>query len=170
MNTQNAFEYFTKQKTLDTEKAVSLSYKAACEGIVLLENKRKALPLKKDEKVAFFGRMQKYYIMLGTGSGGRVCPPFTTNIFDSLKENGVLLDKTVEEFYDSFVEQNPYDEQGGWSHPSFQKEAVLKDNEALVASAASENETALYVITRTAGEDKDLPAGKGGYLLTDTEK
>ena len=170
MNTQNAFEYFTKQKTFDTEKAVSLSYKAAAEGIVLLENKRKALPLKKDEKVAFFGRMQKHYCLLGTGSGGRVCPPFITNIFDSLKENGVLLDKTVEEFYDSFVEQNPYDEQGGWSHPSFQKEAILKDNEALVASAASENETALYVITRTAGEDKDLPAGKGGYLLTDTEK
>ncbi len=167
MNTKSAFDYLTGKLKVDEQAAYSSALRGAEEGIVLLENKNRALPLKPDETVAFFGRMQKCYLMLGTGSGGRVVPKETTNIFDSLAEKGVLLDKEVEAFYDEYVENNPYDAEGGWCHPASQKEPKL--DETFVASAAERNNTALVVITRTAGEDRDLVAVKGGYYLTDIE-
>ena len=162
-----AFEYLTKKRAFDPKKAQNAALKAAEEGIVLLKNDNSALPLTKGEKVAFFGRMQKHYIMLGTGSGGRVSPPFITNIFDSLKELGADLDSETESFYDSFVAENPYDAANGWTHPASQKEPDLSPE--FVASSASRCETALFVITRTAGEDRDLKNERGEFLLSETE-
>ena len=167
MNTQNAFDYLTGKLKYDISEGTAISLRGAEEGIVLLENKNKALPLAKDKSVAFFGRMQKHYMPLGTGSGGRVVAIENTNIFDSLSSLGATLDKDVEAFYDKYVTENPYDEAGGWIHPASQSEPLL--DEAFVSSAASRNETALVVITRTAGEDMDLKYVKGGFLLTDTE-
>ena len=96
MNTKVAFEYLSGKKRFDPEKARGYALRGAEEGIVLLENKNNTLPLKEGECVAFFGRMQKHYLILGTGSGGRVYARESHNLFDSLAENGVSLDKTVE--------------------------------------------------------------------------
>ncbi len=167
MNTKSAFDYLTGKLKVDDIAARNSALHGAEEGIVLLENKNRALPLKSDENVAFFGRMQKHYLMLGTGSGGRVSPKETTDIFSSLVSLGLNLDKEVEAFYDGYVEKNPYDDKGGWIHPASQKEPALDDG--FVASAASRNTTALFVVTRTAGEDCDLVAEKGGFYLTDIE-
>ncbi len=167
MNTQLAFEYLNQTKRFDRDIAFEYSRRGAEEGIVLLENKNRTLPFNKSTKAAFFGRMQKHYLMLGTGSGGRVVPLVKTNVFDSLAELGLCLDKEVEEFYDDYVAKNPYNEADGWIHPCNQEEPKLK--EGFVAEAASRNENALFVITRTAGEDKDLENGRGGYMLTETE-
>ena len=168
MNTLSAFEYLTGEKSFNRDDAYAFSQKGAEDGIVLLENKRSALPLKKDETVAFFGRMQKHYLMLGTGSGGRVVPLETTNVFDSLCTLGLSLDKETEEFYNKFVEANPYNETGGWIHPDSQIEPEIE--ESFIEAASLRCNTALFILTRTAGEDKDLIAGRGGYLLTETEK
>lgn len=167
MNTKSAFEYLTGIKKFDPEDACKMSLRGAEDGIVLLENKCRALPLKQDEHAAFFGRMQKHYLMLGTGSGGRVVPLRTADIFGSLADMGLCLDKEVEEFYDSYVKENPYDEGGGWTQPDSQTEPLLCDE--FVAAASSRNTTALFIITRTAGEDKDLINARGGYMLTETE-
>ncbi|MBO4277688.1 MAG: glycoside hydrolase family 3 protein [Clostridia bacterium] len=167
MDSRVSYEYLTGKRVYDPAEAQKAALKAAEEGIVLLKNDNNALPLAEGEKTAFFGRMQKHYVILGTGSGGRVSPPFTTNIFDSLASLGVGLDKETESFYDSFVAENPYDEGNGWTHPASQKEPELA--EALVASAARRCGTALFVITRTAGEDRDLKSERGEYLLSETE-
>lgn len=167
MNTQNAFDYLTGELMYDISKGTDISLRGAQEGIVLLENKNNVLPLSKESNIAFFGRMQKHYIPLGTGSGGRVVAIEHTNIFDSLTSLGAKLDKETEAFYDKFVSENPYDESGGWIHPASQVEPLL--DEEFVASVAKNNETALWVVTRTAGEDMDLKYVKGGFLLTDTE-
>ena len=167
MNTKNAFAYLTGEKKYDTAQGAALSQQGAQEGIVLLKNDHGALPLCADTKVAFFGRMQKEYLILGTGSGGRVHPTQTTDIFSSLRALGCQLDEEVESFYDAYVEANPYDGKGAWSHPASQTEPLLDD--AFVASAAVRNTTALVVITRTAGEDCDLKNVRGGFCLTETE-
>ncbi len=167
MNTKNAFAYLTGEKKYDTAQGTALSLQGAEEGIVLLKNDHHALPLCTDTTVAFFGRMQKEYLILGTGSGGRVQPTQTTDIFTSLQSLGCKLDGEVEAFYDAYVEANPYDGKGAWSHPASQSEPLLDD--AFVASAASRNTTALTVITRTAGEDRDLQNVRGGFCLTETE-
>ncbi len=167
MNTKNAFDYLTGKLKFDPEQGAALSKRGAEEGIVLLENKNKALPLSFDENIAVFGRMQKHYLILGTGSGGRVDPPYITNIFDSLSSLGAKLDKEVESYYDAFVASHPYEGTGGWNHPASQIEPAL-DTE-FVASAAQRNDTALFIVTRTAGEDGDMPSGRGGFSLTGTE-
>ena len=48
---------------------IALSLEAACEGMVLLKNKDKLLPLKKDTTVAIFGTAQFDYVRGGGGSG-----------------------------------------------------------------------------------------------------
>ena len=98
MDSNVSFEYLTGKRVFNAGSAQKTALKAAEEGIVLLKNENSALPLPAGAKVAFFGRMQKHYIMLGTGSGGRVTPPFVTNIFDSLKELGAEPDAAVEAF------------------------------------------------------------------------
>ncbi|MBR4799169.1 MAG: glycoside hydrolase family 3 C-terminal domain-containing protein, partial [Clostridia bacterium] len=80
---------------------------------------------------------------------------------------GVSPDPEVESFYAAFVAENPYDSGNGWTHPASQKEPELA--EPFVASAASRCDTALFVITRTAGEDRDLKAERGEYMLSETE-
>lgn len=167
MNTKNAFAYLTGEKNFDPAQGAALSLRGAEEGIVLLKNDHHVLPLTADTNVAFFGRMQKEYLILGTGSGGRVQPTLTTDIFTSLQSLGCKLDGEVEAFYDAYVQANPYDGKGLWSHPASQTEPLLQD--AFVASAASRCATALCVITRTAGEDRDLQNVRGGFSLTETE-
>ena len=167
MNTKNAFAYLKGEKKLDYTLAANTSLQGAEEGIVLLKNERNTLPLSKSASVAFFGRMQKDYLHLGTGSGGRVHPTEKTDIFSSLVSLGLSPDREVESFYDAFVAEHPYVGHGQWNHPACQEEPLLE--EAFVSSAASRNETALCVITRTAGESKDLGEGRGEFRLTETE-
>ncbi len=167
MNTQNAFSYLTGEKKLDYQAATLASLQGAEEGIVLLKNQGNTLPLSKNTSVAFFGRMQKEYLHLGTGSGGRVHPTDMTNIFASLASLELPLDREVEAFYDTYVAEHPYDGRGQWSHPASQEEPLL--TEEFVSSAASRNEIALVVITRTAGECRDLGEGRGEFRLTETE-
>jgi len=167
MNTKNAFAYLTGEKKLDYNAAANASLRGAEEGIVLLKNREDTLPLTKNSSVAFFGRMQKDYLHLGTGSGGRVHPTEKTDIFSSLVSLDLSLDKATEAFYDAFVAEHPYVGHGQWSHPASQEEPLLE--EAFVTSAASRNEIALCVITRTAGESRDLGEGRGEFCLTETE-
>ena len=167
MNTRNAFAYLTGEKKLDYKVAASVALQGAEEGIVLLKNNNKALPLSRGASVAFFGRMQKEYIHMGTGSGGRVHPTEKTDIFSSLVSLGLSLDKEVEAFYNAYVAEHPYVGHGQWSHPASQEEPLLE--EGFVSAASIRNETALYVITRTAGECRDLEAGRGEFALAETE-
>ena len=167
MDSRISYKYLTGEKKFDPESAQNAALVCAREGAVLLINKNGALPLNKGGKVAFFGRMQKHYLVSGTGSGGRVHAPFITNIFDSLKALGVTLDEATEKFYEDFVAANPYDVAGGWTHPASQAEPLLE--EEFVRSASGRCETALFVITRTAGEDRDLKPGRGEYMLSQTE-
>ncbi len=167
MNTKNAFDFLLKNKIFDQEKAEALSQKGAEEGIVLLENNG-VLPLSAGDNVAFFGKMQKKYLISGTGSGGNVNVRKSPDIFTCLSSLGLKLDHEVEDFYNNHNNEFPIDEGNGWTLPSCQQEPFL--DEGFVTRAAERNKTAFFLITRTAGEDCELPAGKGGFELTDAEK
>ena len=62
-----------------SQKHINLSRKAATEGMVLLKNENNALPLKKGEKIALFGKATIEYIKGGGGSGD-VHTPYIRNI------------------------------------------------------------------------------------------
>ena len=82
---------------LDWKEYENRSRQAVAEGIVLLKNEGKILPLKKGAKLAVFGRMQNNYYKSGTGSGGMVNVSKVWGILDALKLEDVELDKELME-------------------------------------------------------------------------
>ena len=142
----------------------------AAQGAVLLKNEGEALPLKKGEKIAVFGRCQIEYYRSGTGSGGAVNVPYTTNLLDGLRSaEGIEVDEQLVKVYEDFIKDNPFDTGGGaWAaEPWFQKEMSLSDE--LAKEVAGRCDKAVVVIGRTAGEDKDNVDAPGSYQLTDIE-
>lgn len=152
---------------LDWNKYISVSRKAVAEGIVLLENNG-ALPLKKNENLAVFGRIQEHYYKSGTGSGGMVNVDKVYNITDGLVECGIPLNEDLRAVYSEWEKTNPFDFGVGWgSEPWSQKEMPLSDE--VVKHAAETSAAALCIIGRTAGEEQDATDTEGSNRLTETE-
>ena len=59
-------------KIFDITEFAKVARQAVAEGVVLLKNDAKVLPLKEGTRVAIFGRSQFNYYKSGTGSGGMV--------------------------------------------------------------------------------------------------
>ena len=144
--------------------------KAAAEGAVLLKNENGALPFKKGEKVSIFGRCQIEYYRSGTGSGGAVNVPYVKKILDELrKAEDVVVNETLATMYEAWLLEHPFDNGGGgWAcEPWFQKEMPITD--LIAEDAAKVSDIAVFVVGRTAGEDKDNHSLPGSYYLTEEE-
>ncbi|MCA1296569.1 glycoside hydrolase family 3 C-terminal domain-containing protein [Paenibacillus sp. alder61] len=147
------------------------SRKVAADGAVLLKNDDQVLPVQKGESVSIFGRIQVNYYRSGTGSGGSVNVPYTTNLLDGLRgKKDISVNEELAAVYEKWIEENPFDNGGGgWAaEPWFQKEMPLTDE--LVAGARRKSDKAIIVIGRTAGEDQDNANEPGSYQLTAQEK
>jgi beta-glucosidase len=144
--------------------------KVAAQGAVLLKNEEQNLPITKKDRVSVFGRCQINYYRSGTGSGGSVNVPYTTNLIDGLKTKDIELNTKLVDVYANWVKENPFDNGGGgWaSEPWNQKEMPLTHD--IVKEALSVSEKAVIVIGRTAGEDKDNAVERGSFLLTEDEE
>lgn len=154
---------------LDWNKYIEKSVEAVAEGIVMLKNDNNALPIKKDESVAVFGRIQLNYYKSGTGSGGLVNVSKVVGITQALVESGVNINKELLDTYTAWTSENPYDLGEGWGgEPWSQKEMPL--DEGFVKKIAGEADKAIVIIGRTAGEEQDAKKEKGSYLLTDEEE
>lgn len=148
-----------------------LCKQAASEGTVLLKNDRNLLPLSKGTRLAVFGRMQTNYYRCGTGSGGGVRLKEIPCILNSLKLNSdLVLDEDLVNAYIEWVKENPFDDGGGvWAgEPWHQKEMPISDE--MAQNAALNNDVALVIIGRTAGEDHDNADVEGSYRLTEAEE
>lgn len=158
--------------TADGEKKVfepmpPVSLKASEESIVLLKNNNSVLPLKKEETVAVFGRCQIDYFYVGYGSGGDVNAPYQINLIDGLKGCDVNIYNPLLELYEGWCSSNPVNH-GFWGHwPMCYPEMELE--ERVVKSAGDNSDSAIVVIGRAAGEDRENKLEKGSYYLTDTE-
>lgn len=154
------------EPTMDASMAEMLE-KAATESIVLLENDG-VLPLVKNKKIAVFGRSQLDYFYVGYGSGGEVNAPYYINVIDGLKEKAVAIDETLLQQYQSFsASQSTHNYQWGmW--PRFLPELELE--EQAIRQASLENDVAMIVIGRAAGEDRENLLEAGSYYLTSAEE
>ena len=147
------------------------SRKVAAEGAVLLKNTGNVLPFQKDEMIALFGRTQVNYYRSGTGSGGSVNVPYTTNLLEGLRNKTTIsVNEELAGVYEKWIEEHPFDNGGGgWAaEPWHQKEMPLTDE--VVLAAREKSNKAVVVIGRTAGEDQDNADEQGSYQLTDEEK
>ncbi|GAB2543056.1 glycoside hydrolase family 3 protein [Brachybacterium huguangmaarense] len=161
---------------------VAAARAAAARGAVLLRNDDDALPLAPGARVALFGRTQKDWIAVGYGSGGDVNAPYATNLLDSLRETGAVeVDEELAGIYEAWCAQNPAEpgevwcaqnpaEPGEmWGQWPFSYPEMPIDDDA-VRAAASRAETAVVVLGRAAGEDRENLLEPGSYYLTDTER
>ncbi len=154
---------------IDWDAYARMARKAAAEGTVLLKNDGNVLPLKEGERLAVFGRIQFDYYKSGTGSGGMINTRYVVGILDALKEEKLVLNSELEQTYRDWLKEHPFDKGSGWAQePWSQQEMPL--GEEIVKQAAEKSDTALVIIGRTAGEDKDARAEKGSFYLSDEEE
>ncbi|MCR4593567.1 MAG: glycoside hydrolase family 3 C-terminal domain-containing protein [Clostridiales bacterium] len=145
-----------------------LARKVAAEGAVLLKNEG-VLPYKEGSKISVFGRCQNDWFFTGYGSGGDVIKPYAITLIDGLNACDILsINEELAKEYKEWCDNNPIDH-GVWAHwPRSFPEMSL--DEKAVESAAQNSDSAVYIIGRSSGEDRENVLEKGSYYLTDEEK
>ncbi len=150
--------------------------RAAEEGAVLLKNTDKVLPFTNTDRVAVFGRCQKDWYRSGMGSGGSVHVSYTTTMIDSLKEMQKkipampAIDDEVADSYSKWILEHPFDNGGGeWAAEPWSQEEMPVSSD-FARKASERNSKAVFVIGRTAGEDKDNKETEGSWLLSAKER
>ena len=160
-----------------------LARRAAAEGIVLLKNKEGILPLKAGSTVALYGAGAGKTIKGGTGSGD-VNEREKVSICQGMKNAGFQI--TTEDWinsYDKIYDQARQD----WKKDILSRTGegadtmdffsvysttpfIMPAGDPIQKPAEGANtDTAIYVLSRIAGEGADRIADKGDYYLKDEE-
>ena len=172
---------YTDEITLREDENLRLSYEAACESIVLLENNG-VLPLK-TKKVALYGAGASMTIKGGTGSG-EVNERHAVTILEGMKNRGFEITSTdwIRDFEKRFEEEKRIHQEEKRKQISLFKLSRIMElifdnfripdgrpvNEEDVAK--SDTDTCVYVVSRQAGEGGDRSVEEGNYLLSAVEK
>lgn len=132
------------------EEHIALSKEAAAEGMVLLKNDRKLLPLAAGCKVALFGKGSFDYVKGGGGSGD-VGVLYTRNLYEGLKlqKDAVCIYEPLSDFYRDYVKK----QYAAGSAPGMVFEPEL--TEELIKGARAFTDTAIITISRFSGEGWD---------------
>ncbi len=143
------------------------SRQAAAESVVLLKNEG-VLPLKAEETVSLFGRVQGDTFYVGYGSGGDVKPHYKVSFIEGLKNADVKLNEELLKIYTKWRKANKPDD-GFWGNWPMCYDEMPLDYDT-VSTAAESSDTALVFIGRAAGEDRENTLTEGSFFLTEAEK
>ena len=140
----------------DLKAHAQVARKAAEESIILLRNEDNTLPLKGSEKVALYGLTSLDFVGIGTGSG-EVNTEHIANMQEAMNEAGFTLDQNLAEFYQHYFAQQEavqkMERNNRWGYRNIRKEAELSAR--AISLQAQENDVAVYVLGRNAGEGAD---------------
>ncbi len=156
------------QRLTGCQAHIDLSRRAACEGMVLLKNEEKVLPLAKGSKLALFGKAQADYVKGGGGSGDTTVA-YRRSLLEGLQikegEGKVSLFAPLSEFYAENVRQ----QYARGIQPGVTIEPELPDD--LLTQARQFTDTAIITICRFSGEDYDRTgeAFDGDFFLSQEE-
>ena len=151
-------------------ETASLGRQAAAEGIVMLENKEEVLPFHAGQEVSVFGRCQIDTFFFGYGSGSAPGGPYAkVSILEGIKKNpSIQYNKDLAEEYTEWC-ANHVPSGGSWGNwPYYYDEMPVTDE--MVQKASESSDTAMVVIGRAAGEDRECRLEAGSYYLTEDEK
>ncbi len=154
---------------------------AAEEGFVLLKNEHQILPVAKGTKLALYGAGSSNPIKGGTGSGD-VNEREIVSIYDGLKQAGYEI--TTENWINSFrkqYEQSRLDwRQKIWDQADKNADNVMAFFDAYASMQyampagdmpeKTDAETAVYVISRIAGEAADRYEKESDYYINEKEQ
>jgi beta-glucosidase len=164
---------FGKDEQKVDEKEISseitaLSRQAAAEGAVLLKNNG-VLPLKKGARVSVFSRIQKDWFFVGYGSGGAVkCSQKVSFIDAARQQKYFCINEELAALYEAFCEKHPIQSELVWGNWIYSHNDIPLNN-VIVEKAKLQSDTAIFIIGRGAGEEKDCALEKGSYYLSDQE-
>ncbi len=128
----------------------AIALQAAREGIVLLENKKHVLPLKKSMVLNLFGK-GVHEFRIGAVGAGKINPRYSVNFVETIRQReDYMLNEELATFYGC-------------------DQDLIPSNEML-QRAVEKSDTAIMMITRAAGENQDSSSAKGEYYLSDEEE
>jgi len=171
----------------DLTAHAKVAREAAGEGMVLLKNTNKLLPLKEKKTIAVFGKISYHLIPFGTGSGSVRSYKYAVSVNEGLKSAGYQVLPEMEKSYSSLIKKikkenlvPPYFDNpkmradngiiGNQAPPHFKERLVAFSKEPAIAKTdivkyESEADLALITLGRSAGENYE-----NGYLpITETE-
>jgi beta-glucosidase len=156
----------------DLKAHAEVARQAGANGMVLLKNQQKALPLgEKIRTLAAFGNTSYEIITGGTGSGN-VNEAYSISLVTGLKNAGYSVNESMQEEYLKYIKETrakqprrPFFFMMG-SAPVPEMEVKL----TTIRKLANETDAALITIGRNSGEGRDRKAEQGDFYLTDIEK
>ncbi len=156
----------------DLKKDAGISRMAAAEGMVLLKNNDKALPLKNVHNVAVFGNTSYDIIAGGTGSGD-VNKAYIVSFVKGLTNSGYNPDADLANTYTEYLrtERIKHPKKGFFQEfmnptPPIVEMLVAND---VIAQKAAQDDIAIITIGRNAGEGRDRKL-ENDFNLSDTEQ
>ncbi|MGW7613157.1 glycoside hydrolase family 3 protein [Streptomyces sp. NPDC054766] len=162
----------TDPRSVGLEEAdAALSRQAAEQGMVLLENHERALPIEPSGSIALYGVGAYRTVKGGTGSGN-VDNRYTITVRQGLENAGYTV-TTGDAYWSAMT--SAYDTKYGTPSgvligPAIDYASVEQPLTAATVKPTAETGTAVYVIARNSGEGFDRSSGKGDYLLGDIER
>ena len=146
-----------------SEEAQELAVQIGEEGIVLLNNDDKLLPLAGGAKLNVFGWASTSPILGGAGSGALNDAYPTTDILTSLADAGIETNTELTSFYKDYKPDRPV--VGMWAQDwTLPEPNVSAYSDDLINSAKEFSDTAMIVISRSGGEGADLPADMNAVI------
>jgi len=128
----------------------AIALQAAREGIVLMKNENKALPLEKGTVLNLFGK-GVHEFRTGAVGAGKINPRYTVSFVEAVQmDQEYFLNEELAEFYGCDEDRIPPVE--------------------MLQRAKKKSDTAIMMITRASGENMDSSSAKGEYYLTDEEE
>lgn len=177
-----AYSVDTDENKLDAylKEGMSLAEQVEGEGIVLLKNDNRTLPLSEDvKKVNVFGWASTEWI--GSGSGSAQITGVTTDFLAALLASGISYNTQLTDMYGEFLAARPYTAAlSTYSHQLSRLHEPSVGNEnyypkQMLNDAKDYSDTAIVVLGRYTGESNDCPkvqykvSAAAGEAVTETD-
>lgn len=152
--TQNNYAFSNNP---DLKAHAQISREAGAEGMVLLENKDKALPLSHINNVALFGAAS-YNTLPGGGGSGDVNEAYVVSLDEGLKNAGMNVDASLTNYYRALK-----------SAPEYYHAPAPDFSANTLNGLAAQNDVAIITISRETSEGSDQKV-EGNFMLTKAEQ
>lgn len=154
----------------DLKAHALISRTAAAEGMVLLKNEHRTLPIdaSRIRKVAAFGITSYDFIAGGTGSGD-VNRAYTISLTEGLSNAGLQLDSTLMQQYTTYIDTESAKLPPAEFGKPAQRIAEMPLSADVIQQQATEQDIAIITLGRISGEFADRSL-KDDFHLSDIER
>lgn len=151
------------------QEKLEFARSAASNGMVLLKNENKALPVSMDKEIALFGISSYRCFRLGWGSGDMMAQTIS-QINVALKEAGYKLNGYVEAVCQQYVDALPDQRlmNRSWDEWTWRQDEIPVSDE-LIKASSQKSDIAVITLGRSSGEAFDLKDEEGYFRLHSTE-